>query len=81
LKPGNNPSSSNCSKTDTGIICCLQVSPPSIKIKTKEEVIGKSDMEEIEKWSKVLINENSHYFIARTTYKNQKMKLLINTKR
>jgi len=53
----------------------------AIKIKTKEEVIGKSDMEEIEKWSKVLINENSHYFIARTTYKNQKMKLLINTKR
>ena len=27
-----------------------------------------------------LINENSHYFIARTTYKKQKMNLLINTK-
>ena len=52
----------------------------AIKVKTKEEVIGESDMDEIDKWSKVLINENSHYFIARTTYKKQKMKLLINTK-
>ena len=52
----------------------------AIKVKTKEEVIGESDMEEIDKWSKVLINEKSNYFIARTTYKKQKMKLLINTK-
>ena len=37
-------------------------------------------MEEIDKWTKTLINENSNYFIARTTYKNQKMDLLINTK-
>ena len=51
-----------------------------VKVKTKEEVIGESDMDEIDKWSKVLINENSNYFIARTTYKKQKMNLLINTK-
>ena len=52
----------------------------AIQVKTKEEVIGKSSMEEIDKWTKTLINENSNYFIARTTYKNQKMDLLINTK-
>jgi len=53
----------------------------AVKVKTREEVIGESSMEEVEKWSKMLLNEKSNYFIAKTKYKNQKMKLLINTKR
>jgi hypothetical protein len=37
-------------------------------------------MEEVQKWTKMLINENSHYFIARAENKKEVMKLLINTK-
>ena len=51
------------------------------KAKTSDEVISKSSMEEVEKWSKMLINEHSNYFVAKTTYKKQKIELLINTKR
>ena len=52
----------------------------AIEARTNGEIEGKSSMEEVEKWSKMLINENSNYFIARTIHKNQEMKLLINTK-
>ena len=52
----------------------------AVQARTNDEIEGKSSMEEVEKWSKMLINENSNYFIARTNYKKQKMELLINTK-
>ena len=52
----------------------------AIQARTNAEIPGKSSMEEVEKWAKMLINENSNYFIARTSYKKQKMELLINTK-
>lgn len=52
----------------------------AIEARTNNEIEGKSSMEEVEKWAKVLINENSNYFIARAIHKNQEMKLLINTK-
>ena len=52
----------------------------AIKARTNDEIAGKSSMEEVEKWAKILINENSNYFIARTSYKKQNMELLINTK-
>ena len=52
----------------------------AIQARTNAEIPGKSSMEEVEKWAKMLINENSNYFIARTNYKKQKMELLINTK-
>ena len=52
----------------------------AINVKTKEEHVGESNMEEVRKWATNLLNNNSHYFVARTVYKNQKMELLINTK-
>lgn len=53
----------------------------AIKVKTREEVIGESSVEEIETWSKALINEHPNYFIAKASYKGKKMNLLINTRR
>ena len=38
-------------------------------------------LDEIQKWAKMLINEHSHYFIARAENKKVVMELLINTKR
>ncbi|MEC8875228.1 MAG: hypothetical protein VYE50_01480 [Candidatus Thermoplasmatota archaeon] len=51
------------------------------KVKSSGDVEGKSDMGEVQKWVKMLINENSNYFIARAENKKQVMELLINTKR
>ncbi len=51
------------------------------KVKSSGDVEGKSDMGEVQKWVKLLINENSNYFIARAENKKQVMELLINTKR
>ena len=51
------------------------------KAKSRDDVVVKSDMEEVQKWTKMLINENSNYFIARAENKKAVMKLLINTKR
>ena len=51
-----------------------------IQVKTKEEHIGESNMDEVRKWTTHMMNNNPNYFIARTVYKNQKMELLINTK-
>jgi len=51
------------------------------KVKSSGDVEGKSDMGEVQKWAKMLINENSSYFIARAENKKQVMELLINTKR
>ena len=51
------------------------------KVKSSGDVEGKSDMGEVQKWAKMLINENSNYFIARAENKKQVMELLINTKR
>ena len=51
------------------------------KVKSSGDVEGKSDMGEVQKWAKLLINENSNYFIARAENKKQVMELLINTKR
>ena len=52
----------------------------AIQVKTKEEHIGESNMDEIRKWATNMINNNSDYFVARAVYKNKKMELLINTK-
>ena len=35
------------------------------KAKSSNENIGKSDLEEVEKWARLLIDSNSNYFIAR----------------
>ena len=51
------------------------------KAKSNNDVVSKSNMDEVEKWVKFLINSNSNYFIAKTSYKNHDMKILINTKR
>ena len=51
------------------------------KVKSSGDVEGKSDMGEVQNWAKMLINENSNYFIARAENKKQVMELLINTKR
>ncbi len=51
------------------------------KVKSRGDIVVKSDMEEVQKWSKTLINENSNYFIARAENKKEVMQLLINTKR
>ena len=51
------------------------------KVKSSGDVEGKSDMGEVQKLAKMLINENSSYFIARAENKKQVMELLINTKR
>ena len=51
------------------------------KAKSNNDVVSKSNMDEVEKWVKFLINNNSNYFIAKTSYKNHDMKILINTKR
>ena len=51
------------------------------KAKSSGDAGGKSDMDEVQKWAKMLINENSSYFIARAENKKQVMELLINTKR
>ena len=48
--------------------------------KSSNENIGKSDMEEVEKWSKLLIDSNSDYFIARAKHKGTLLQVLINTK-
>ena len=51
------------------------------KAKSSADNVAKSDMDEIQKWAKMLINEHSHYFIARAENKKVVMELLINTKR
>jgi hypothetical protein len=51
------------------------------KAKSSGDVEDKSDMGEVQKLAKMLINENSSYFIARAENKKQVMELLINTKR
>ena len=51
------------------------------KAKSSSDVEDKSDMGEVQKLAKMLINENSSYFIARAENKKQVMELLINTKR
>ena len=51
------------------------------KAKSQDDVVVKSDMDEVQKWAKMLINENSNYFIARAENKKAVMELLINTKR
>jgi len=48
--------------------------------RSENESIGKSDLEEVKKWSQILINEYPHYFIARAKYKKEIMEILINTK-
>ena len=53
----------------------------AVKSKSSDEREGKSDMDEVQKWAKMLINENSNYFIARAENKKAVMELLINTKR
>lgn len=53
----------------------------AIQVKTKEEHIGESNMDEVRKWTTRMMNNNPNYFTARTIYKNQKMELLINTER
>ena len=50
------------------------------KAKSSNENIGKSSMEEVEKWSKLLIDSNSNYFIARAKHKGTLLQVLINTK-
>ena len=51
------------------------------KAKSSGDVEDKSDMGEVQKLAKMLINENSSYFIARAENKKQVMELLINTNR
>ena len=51
------------------------------KAKSSADNVAKSDMDEVQKWAKMLINEHSHYFIARAENKKVVMELLINTKR
>jgi hypothetical protein len=51
------------------------------KAKSRADVVVKSDMDEVQKWVKMLINEHSNYFIARAENKKAVMELLINTKR
>ena len=53
----------------------------AVKSKSSDDREGKSDMDEVTKWTKMLINENSNYFIARATHKGESLNLLINTKR
>ena len=50
------------------------------KAKSSNENVGKSSMEEVEKWSKLLIDSNSNYFIARAKHKGTLLQVLINTK-
>ena len=50
------------------------------KAKSSNENIGESNMEEVEKWSKLLIDSNSNYFIARANHKGTLLQILINTK-
>ena len=52
----------------------------AVKSKSSDEREGKSDMNEVMKWTKMLINEHSNYFIARANHKGESMNLLINTK-
>ena len=52
----------------------------AVKSKSSDEREGKSDMDEVMKWTKMLINEHSNYFIARANHKGESMNLLINTK-
>ena len=51
------------------------------KAKSSADNIAKSNMEEVQKWAKILVNEHSNYFIARAENKKVVMELLINTKR
>ena len=50
------------------------------KAKSSNENIGKSDLEEVEKWARLLIDSNSNYFIARAKDKGTLLQVLINTK-
>ena len=53
------------------------------KLKAKDYQMGQyisSDMEEVEKWSKLLIDSNSNYYIARAKHKGTLLQVLINTK-
>ena len=51
------------------------------KAKSSADNVAKSDMGEVQKWAKMLLNEHSNYFIARAENKKVVMELLINTKR
>tara|TARA_B100001750_G_scaffold246263_1_gene268023 strand:- start:501 stop:902 length:402 start_codon:yes stop_codon:yes gene_type:complete len=53
----------------------------AVRAKSSDDREGKSDMDEVTKWTKMLINEHSNYFIARATHKGGPLNLLINTKR
>ena len=53
----------------------------AVRAKSSDDREGKSDMDEVTKWTKMLINEHSNYFIARAENKKVVMELLINTKR
>ena len=48
--------------------------------RSDNEAIGKSNLEEVQKWSQVLINEHPSYFVARAKEKKGTMELLVNTK-
>ena len=48
--------------------------------RSDNEAIGKSNLEEVQKWSQVLINEYPSYFVARAKEKKGTMELLVNTK-
>ena len=50
------------------------------KAKSNNENIGKSDIQEVESWSKILIDSNSNYFIAKAKHKGTVLQILINTK-
>ena len=50
------------------------------KAKSSADNVAKSNMEEVQKWAKILVNEHSNYFIARAENKKVVMELLINTK-
>jgi hypothetical protein len=51
------------------------------KAKSSADNVAKSEMGEVQKWAKMLLNEHSNYFIARAENKKVVMELLINTKR
>lgn len=50
------------------------------KAKSSNENIGKSDLQEVEKWARILIDSNSNYFIARAKHKGTLLQILINAK-
>ena len=68
-----------------GKYCINQNDPYYYTEQTDEQVsifgiIGKSDLEEVEKWARLLIDSNTNYFIARAKDKGTLLQVLINTK-